>query len=618
MTAASPRHRHGALTHRKERPPIFLPYDHLAFTDVELRANQFANHIESYREELTETLLTYESFEVVQDETARTLDLLRNLHENKNYFQLRIGSVAAFLPRNQPLYALTCFVLVPSLMSSDVHFRVPYSLRNLFPQLLDLLEIHKFFPNVIVSPLERLPFLIERSALRIDPSTQETWPVTDAVIFTGTPNHAERLRKIFDRRTLFIANGAGHNPVVVSQDADIPAAVEAVLTLQLYNQGQDCAAPNAILVHHRAYHQFLRLLRDGLSNVRVGQYRDRTCRVGPISDPRDLIRIQQVLVDNRAWLDPSTRGIIRTADAIVEPTLVCKPLSAGGNFTELFAPILFVQRYESDADLSQYFENSHYARNAMYISIYGTSQYVENLIERSIGGAVLHRRESILRNTHLHVPGIERGTLPYGGSGVGASSFSIDGVIRCQPTLPQRDMRHWLIRTSLRGQTHRTFRLDPPRGIKIVRKDVPKLLGLKSNSSDERKVPATTGESYIDSHALQVDGRRYLCVNTAYTFQLLDKPNLDYAATLEPEDLRLIRALKRFLGHRPVISVDQFSTWLYSLPKKTDASDRENRSRQLRFFTHLYQLLFGRDSGPRLAHFLLDTNRRKVAELLDV
>ncbi len=358
----------------------------LNFSLLNERASSFARHIESHFEDIAEILLDYESFEVVQDETARTLDILKNLRENKEYFALRVGSVASFLPRNQPLYALTCFVIIPSLMASEVHFRIPHSMRHFLPRLLRVLKIDEFFPNITVARKERLKFLRERSALKIDPKTEESMPVTDAVIFTGTSHHAEKLRLVFDQRTLFIANGSGHNPIVITEDASIPEAVEATLALQLYNQGQDCAAPNAILVHRHSYKPFMRLLREELQKVRVGHYRDRSCRVGPISEPEDLKRIQNLLVDNREWLDPSTPGIIRTNEVIVEPTIICKPLKEGGNFTEVFSPVIIVQQYEDDADLSTYFEHSHYARNAMYVSVYGTSKYIESLIGNCIEG----------------------------------------------------------------------------------------------------------------------------------------------------------------------------------------------------------------------------------------
>lgn len=516
---------------------VLTPLD---FPALHARARAFADHIEAHFDALADVLLDYESFEVVRDETDRTLDLLRNLDENEPYFRLRVGSVTAFLPRNQPLYALTCFALVPSLMASDVHFRIPHDMRPFFPRLLETLRVRDFFPNVVVSAQERVPFLYDRSALRVDPETEASRPVTDAVIFTGTPHHADKLRRVFDRRTLFIANGSGHNPVVIAADADLARAVDAVLSLQLYNQGQDCANPNAILVHAAVFEPFLGLLRAGLKAVRVGRYRDRACRVGPISDPDDLPRIQTLLVENHRWLDPTTPGLIRTAEALVEPTVICRPLTDGGNFTEVFAPVLFAQRYDADPDLSLYFEHPRYARNAMYVSVYGTSPYVEGLIDRPVDGTVLHDRGSVLHDTHLHAPGQERGTQPYGGRGPAASSLSIDGRTVGQATLPQRDIFEYVAKPLLAAGAADKRRAALRRMTTIQTRDVPKLLGLKSVEEPSRQ-RGPSGKSYVDAlDIIARDHQRYIEFDAERMFTLLDRPNAEQIAALPPQHLQQV------------------------------------------------------------------------------
>ncbi|HZH98433.1 MAG TPA: aldehyde dehydrogenase family protein, partial [Fimbriimonadaceae bacterium] len=454
-------------------------FPEIRFTDVQQIANVLADRIEARFEELARVLLTYESFEVVRDETDRTIDLLRSLHENETYFERRIGEVVAFLPRNQPLYAFTCFVVVPALMASSVHFRIPHAMRHFFPELLRVLGVERLLSNIVVSPLGRTEFLRERSALRRGLARAESYPVTDAVIFTGTPAHADQLRRVFDPRTLFITNGAGHNPLIVAPDADIFAAVDAVIALQFYNQGQDCAAPNAILVHATVLPRFLSLLREGVRQLVVGPYENRACRIGPIGDPADLIRIQKLLVDNRRWLDRSTPGIVRAAEATAEPTIVCRPLREGPNFTELFAPIVVVQGYEHDGELARYFEHPRYAANAMYLSLYGASRYVDELIGRKVDGRVLHDHSSVLRNTHLHAAGVERGTQPYGGSGVGASSLRIGRTLLCRPTLPQRDLWEWIAKP-LRCKELRIARTkNLTHALIEYRDNIPKLLRLK-------------------------------------------------------------------------------------------------------------------------------------------
>ncbi|TSC78801.1 MAG: hypothetical protein G01um101425_960 [Candidatus Peregrinibacteria bacterium Gr01-1014_25] len=594
-----------------------LAYEKFGLVDFRVVAKialDFANHIEEQFSKISQILLEYESYEVVQDECNRTLDLLRNLHENKEYFQLRVGEITSFLPRNQPLYALACFVLVPSLMGSQVHFRVPNCMRHFFPRLLKTLNCSFFFPNVIVSKKERLGFLMERSAIRMNSKTQESIPVCDAVIFTGIPAHAERLRLVFDKRTLFITNGAGHNPIVVSSDANAAKAAEAALVLQLYNQGQDCAAPNTILVHKKIFGEFLKIVREKLRDVHVGQYGDKKCRVGPISDPEDLVRIQHLLIANRHWCDPYMPGIIRSREAIVEPTIICRPLKCGGNYTEVFAPIMFIQEYEHDEDLSLYFEDDRYARNAMYISLYGSSDYVHALIGRKIGNKILHDSKSVLRNTHLHALGVERGTQPYGGYGFAASSISFNGKIVCKPTLPQRDIFDYLVKPALGKKVLK--QRDDAYWDKVQARNVHKLLGLKVDREENTQV--LWGECYVDTHTLNQTSARYVRLEKKNTFSLLKQPNKKYIASLMESDLKPVRKLRAMLIQNERIDAAKFAQWLYQLPCLSKAASVTKRKNQQRFFRHIYNLLLGTEAGPRLVPFLLEADRGRIAELLDV
>lgn len=596
----------------------FTPYTELDFDLINSRANDFVDHMEAKYEELAHILLEYESYEVVVDEINRTFDLLRHLRENEEYFKLRIGSVAAFLPRNQPLYALSCFVLVPSLMASEVHFRIPQSMTHFFPRLLALLEVNKRFPNVKISIKQRVDFLKERSALNVIQSTKETFPITEAVIFTGTPSHADQLRNVFDQGTLFITNGSGHNPIVVGIDADINKAVEASLKLKLYNQGQDCASPNSILVHKDIFNDFMRILRDEIRTVRVGDYRDRKCRVGPISNPKDLVRIQDLLIDNREWLDPTTPGIIRAYDAILEPTIITKPLRSGANFDEVFAPALFVQKYDEDADLSIYFEDPRYAVNAMYVTLYGSSNYVKKLIGRDIGGRVLHEKTSFLHNNHLHTYGQERGTQPYGGNGYGASSISIHGKITPKATLPQRDIYEWVAKPLLKKATLQK-KLTALKSIDdTVFKDVTKLMRLKTQNNDDNEEFRLNENVYIDLEGILDENLRYTKLDQERLHTLLESPNTTYITKLNLDELELVRNLKKLVISSRNLPLEEFSTKLYALSAEPNASKSENRKRQFRFFQIVYQLLLGKDSGPRLAQFILDVDSDHAFLLLDV
>jgi lysyl-tRNA synthetase class 1 len=558
------------LTTSDEREPLDFPA-------IMRRAHEFADFIEGQRPLLEETLLRYESNEVVVDETRRTLELLRDLHENAEYFQRRIGPVTAFLPRNQPLYALACFGLVPSFMATEVHVKAPRAMDTFFHELTEALRLAHFFPNVHISRVPREAFVQQRSATRFNLTLNRQEPVTDCVIFTGTMANGDKLRKRFRAESLFIANGSGHNPIIVTDTANLEDAVFGAMRVQLYNSGQDCASPNVVLVHEKLYPAYITRLREALREVGVGPYADRANRVGPLSDARTLLKVQETFIDNARWLCPSTPGVIRTRDHIIEPTLILKPLETGGNYQEQFAPVFFVQRYTRDDMLGLYFEDPRYARHAMYVTVFGQSDYVDGrLLSLRYGGRPLHDETTLIRNTDLHAEGVERGTQPYGGFGRGASYYSIHGTVVARPTLPQRDIYEQLVSANRPR--------PPPR----ARRSRPKL-------AEEATVP----------------GRE------AAPPRLLDERNATYAARLSAEGRVRILALRELLLRGPH-SAEQLRELLYELPKSPLCSEQENTRRQRDFFSELYNLLFGLRSGPRLASFLWTAEPAHLARLLDV
>ncbi len=299
-----------------------------------------------------------------------------------------------------------------------------------YQKLHERLELARYFPNLSISYEDKEAFIARRV------------PITDAVIFTGTPENASKVQRYFSRRTLFILNGAGHNPLVVAEDANIPLAVESALRVVLYNQGQDCAGPNAILVHEAQHKEFRAQLLNQLRTLKskVGPYDDRNNIVGPNTDPDHSLKVSLLFKENREYC--LYGGDINPVSGLIYPTVFEKPLPLGGNYKEFFAPVFYLQPYGTESVLSGYFKDPRYFPNAMYISLFGSSSYIDLLVDTP-----LHQPESILRDSDLHVE--EKGYLPYGGQGPSASCLYIDGKRICGATLPQRDIYLYLVKPQL-------------------------------------------------------------------------------------------------------------------------------------------------------------------------
>ncbi|MFJ4145093.1 aldehyde dehydrogenase family protein [Pseudomonas sp. NPDC089734] len=396
------------------------------FQTVKTRAAAFAQHLREHTETIAESLSGFECYNVAADEIERCVELLDNLELNSPFFERKVHCVTSYLPLNQPIYATTCFGIIPSLMADSAWLRPPTAMHSHYRKLLEALQLEHFFPNLNISFADKETFVSQTAA------------ISDAVIFTGTPENAAKVRKSYLKRTLFILNGAGHNPLVVSADASIDSAIESALRVVLYNQGQDCAGPNSILVHRDVHAEFMHRLREELSKCEshVGDYACKDNIVGPNSDPDHTLKVVKMFKDYREHC--TYGGEINPISGLIRPTVFERPLSLGGNYKEFFAPVFFIQPYDQDAELANYFEHPLYAPNSMYVSLFGSSPYIDSLVACGKQDA-----GTVLNNTDLHI--VEKGYNPYGGHGVAASCLYVNGVRIAKPTLPQRDIHEHLV-----------------------------------------------------------------------------------------------------------------------------------------------------------------------------
>jgi lysyl-tRNA synthetase class II/acyl-CoA reductase-like NAD-dependent aldehyde dehydrogenase len=399
------------------------------FAELGERCALFADHLRSRREQIQSALAAYASVPAVDDEIARATYLLDNIEENREYFQDdtgKAGEVAAFLPRNQLLYATVYMGVVPAMMSNHCHVRPPESAHPAYRNLIQAVDFAGFFPNLHFSLGSRIDFVASRAR------------VADVVIFTGTYANGEFVRKQLKKDALFLFSGAGHNPVIVRKDADLEHAAASIARLCYHNQGQDCSAPNAILVDRAVSSTLFCELHERTlaveAAIKLGRHSKNVIAAntdGPhlVTTAETFLKLQPFLVHG---------GLLNTQNQVISPAIFRKPLSTGPHLTEFFAPVIMLQEYDDESELRMYFNHRRYRPNAMYLTVFGQHARIEKL-----GGLDVHPSETILHNRDLHVE--ETGTRPYGGYGSEASFTYFAGVKRSAPILPQREIYRHLV-----------------------------------------------------------------------------------------------------------------------------------------------------------------------------
>lgn len=97
---------------------------------------------------------------------------------------------------------------------------------------------------------------------------------------------------------------------------------------------------------------------------------------------------------------------------------------------------------------------------------------------------------------------------------------------------------------------------------------------------------------------------------------LREIPNTDYATTMDDKRRQKISKLCEFLKG-DLSSVAALDEILYGIPKDPALTDKELKAAQRAFFKDVYNLLIGKDTGPRLSTFLWAVDRKAAIALME-
>ena len=145
----------------------------------------------------------------------------------------------------------------------------------------------------------------------------------------------------------------GKAPVVVFDDADIEAAVEAIAVAGYFNAGQDCTAATRVLAAPGIHDDFVAALSDyARSSAPVGLPDDADALFGPVNNATQLARVTGFIEDLPDHATVSAGGNRRTdlGDGFyLEPTVLSGLRQDDAAIQdEIFGPVITVQRFTDE------------------------------------------------------------------------------------------------------------------------------------------------------------------------------------------------------------------------------------------------------------------------------
>jgi acyl-CoA reductase-like NAD-dependent aldehyde dehydrogenase len=120
---------------------------------------------------------------------------------------------------------------------------------------------------------------------------------THAIGFVGSVATGYRVAERAAGKALLLEMG-GNGPLVVLEDADLDAAVEATLAAAFLCAGQSCTAGERFLVHEAVHDEFVTELRAAIdSGIRLGDPFAESTTMGPLNNERTAAKMDEHVAD---------------------------------------------------------------------------------------------------------------------------------------------------------------------------------------------------------------------------------------------------------------------------------------------------------------------------------
>nr|CEL20009.1 Aldehyde dehydrogenase [Kibdelosporangium sp. MJ126-NF4]CTQ97233.1 Aldehyde dehydrogenase (EC 1.2.1.3) [Kibdelosporangium sp. MJ126-NF4] len=169
------------------------------------------------------------------------------------------------------------------------------------------------------------------------------------VSFTGGRVTGALVRRAADGKRLVMELG-GICPTIVMANADIEAAVPALVDGAFAAAGQNCLHVQRILIHADHYDQARAMLIEATQRVRPGAKTDPATDIGPMIDAAALARVDRIVDEARAaGANILTGG--GSEGPRYHPTLV-EELPRGTTLAEeeVFGPVTVIERFQTTAE----------------------------------------------------------------------------------------------------------------------------------------------------------------------------------------------------------------------------------------------------------------------------
>jgi alpha-ketoglutaric semialdehyde dehydrogenase len=195
----------------------------------------------------------------------------------------------------------------------------------------------------------------------------------------------------------------GHNPLIVTGDADLDRAVEAAYAGAFWSAGQKCTATRRIYVETPVYDEFRQRLLDRIASGKVGDPTDPETEVGPLVNEQQLNDVLEAIDQGKREGGKVIAGGERVDDDsyLVSPTLFEGVADdAMLSCEEVFGPVTSLYSFET---LDEAIERANAVEFGLSASIFTNSLEATEAFVKRLEAGLLHVN-SQTAGADVHVP----------------------------------------------------------------------------------------------------------------------------------------------------------------------------------------------------------------------
>ncbi|WP_448319706.1 aldehyde dehydrogenase family protein [Streptomyces sp. CO7] len=193
----------------------------------------------------------------------------------------------------------------------------------------------------------------------------------DKLAFTGSPGTARKVMAVCaESLTPFLAECGGKDAVIVTADADLDAAAEAIVWGALSNAGQTCAGVERVYAVREIHEELCRRVVERATALRTGA--EDGAAYGPMTMPGQVPVVERHVT---GAVESGGRALLGGPESVkapyVEPVVLTGvPEDAAAMTEETFGPVVVVN---SVADVDEAVDRANASRYALGAAVFGGS-----------------------------------------------------------------------------------------------------------------------------------------------------------------------------------------------------------------------------------------------------